>query len=314
MTNEHLTPVKNVENNSRTEATVDSSTLDYDSLSKDEARKILTPSAFQINPVLFGAPLAAPSKRAFALLIDFILIGILSDAPGELLAILISLTLIQLGSKKRAKLQGKKRGKRKAFMQWVGVATLAIVLLSVASENFLSESNENSIASTQPASSEEKSTISNTREAESNDTKAVSNANDAKPESKGSDNEEEGLFLTGFNWLKDSIKELGLSFGWAALYFTLATAVLNGQTLGKRIVSIRVLQLDGTPLSVWDSFGRYGGYAAGLATGFLGFLQVFWDPNKQAIHDRISSTIVIDVKLANTQNHPAKHAGLRSEK
>ena len=46
---------------------------------------------------------------------------------------------------------------------------------------------------------------------------------------------------------------------------------------------------------MWDSFGRYGGYGAGLATGLLGFLQIYWDPNRQAIHDKISSTIVIDV-------------------
>lgn len=43
----------------------------------------------------------------------------------------------------------------------------------------------------------------------------------------------------------------------------------------------------------WDAFGRFGGYAAGLATGLLGFLQVFWDPNRQALHDRVAGTVVI---------------------
>ena len=88
-----------------------------------------------------------------------------------------------------------------------------------------------------------------------------------------------------------------------SLYFTLFTSLWNGQTPGKKVTGIKVLQLDGTPLSIIDSFGRYGGYAAGLATGFLGFLQVYWDPNRQAIHDKISATVVIDVILAMKSNH-----------
>lgn len=93
---------------------------------------------------------------------------------------------------------------------------------------------------------------------------------------------------------KGIFDDLGLGFGWAALYFTVFTAWWQGKTPGKKLFGIRVLQLDGTPLSVWDSFGRYGGYGAGIATGLLGFLQIYWDPNRQAIHDKISATVVID--------------------
>ena len=96
--------------------------------------------------------------------------------------------------------------------------------------------------------------------------------------------------------IKGIIEDLGLGLGWAALYFSVFTAWWNGKTPGKRLFNIRVLQLDGTPLSMWDSFGRFGGYAAGTATGLLGFLQIFWDPNRQAIHDKISATVVIDEK------------------
>jgi len=99
----------------------------------------------------------------------------------------------------------------------------------------------------------------------------------------------------GLEWLKGIIDDLGLGFGWAAFYFTVLTSIWHGQTPGKKLFKIRVIQLDGTRLSMWDSFGRYGGYGAGLATGLLGFLQIYWDPNRQAIHDKISATIVIDV-------------------
>ena len=99
-------------------------------------------------------------------------------------------------------------------------------------------------------------------------------------------------------WVKGIIEDLGLGFGWATFYFTAFIALGKGQTIGKKLLSIKVLQLDGTPLSLWDSFERYGGYGAGLATGLLGFIQIYWDPNKQAIHDRISATVVIDLKKA----------------
>jgi hypothetical protein len=43
-------------------------------------------------------------------------------------------------------------------------------------------------------------------------------------------------------------------------------------------------------------FGRYGGYAAGLATGGTGFLQVLWDPNRQAVEDKLAHTVVVDLR------------------
>ena len=98
----------------------------------------------------------------------------------------------------------------------------------------------------------------------------------------------------GLAWLQGLVEDLGLGFGWAAFYFTMFTALWYGQTPGKKLFNIRVIQLDGTPLSIWDSFGRYGGYGAGIATGLLGFAQIFWDPNRQAIHDKISATIVVN--------------------
>ena len=96
--------------------------------------------------------------------------------------------------------------------------------------------------------------------------------------------------------LENLTEELGLGLGWAAFYFSVFTAWWKGQTPGKKLLGMQVIKLDNTPLNLWESFGRYGGYAAGLATGLMGFLQVFWDPNRQAIHDKISETLVIDLR------------------
>lgn len=97
-------------------------------------------------------------------------------------------------------------------------------------------------------------------------------------------------------WVKGIMSDLGLSLGWAALYFSVFTAWWRGQTIGKRIVGIEVVKLDGNYPSLWESFGRYGGYGAGFATGLLGFLQIYWDPNRQAIQDKISETLVLRLK------------------
>lgn len=101
-----------------------------------------------------------------------------------------------------------------------------------------------------------------------------------------------GLFERLENW----VEELGLGLGWAAFYFSIFTAWWKGQTPGKKLLGMKVIKLDNQPLNLWESFGRYGGYAAGLATGLSGFLQVFWDPNRQAIQDKISETLVIDLR------------------
>ena len=95
------------------------------------------------------------------------------------------------------------------------------------------------------------------------------------------------------DWAKGLLDDLGIGLGWLALYFTVFPAWWNGQTPGKKLLGIRVVQLDGTPITLWEAFERCGGYGAGVATGLLGFIQVWWDPNRQAIHDKIAETVVI---------------------
>ncbi|HEX2203315.1 MAG TPA: RDD family protein [Longimicrobium sp.] len=92
------------------------------------------------------------------------------------------------------------------------------------------------------------------------------------------------------------LNDLGLGFGWTGLYFTAFTALWKGQTPGKRLLGIRVVRLNGQPVTLWAAFERFGGYAAGLFTGLLGFAQVYWDRNRQAIHDKITETVVVREK------------------
>ena len=94
-------------------------------------------------------------------------------------------------------------------------------------------------------------------------------------------------------WFSDRIDSLGFGLGWWTMYFTILMPWMHGQTPGKRALGIRVVRLDGKPVSWWHAFERAGGYAAGLATGTLGFAQIYWDPNRQGIHDKVAGTVVI---------------------
>ena len=96
-----------------------------------------------------------------------------------------------------------------------------------------------------------------------------------------------------FALLREVFGQLGSAFGVWTLYFTVATVVLRGRTVGKLVARIRVVRLDGLPLTWLPSLERAGGYAAGLATGLMGFMRVFWDRNRQCVHDRIVGTVVI---------------------
>jgi len=357
--------------------------VDISELSAEETKHFLTPFAFRMDKSLFGLPLASPTKRAIALLIDLGLIALLSGITGVVLAFAIAITLYRLGSKQRAQARGKIKGaKRRAFMRFIGALVLFIILLDtlpklltfagIESKNAVINVEDNPISfkSSVALTGFAVSTMSTIADSDCKQLECWKNElrpiviNMAKIKANGivdaKSEEVTGIFikisektklnsvgqaeliefmltvyqleLTTFSpeiaieqasqllaeeqkpaknsykqeapnkpiysvieLIKGIIIDLGLGFGWATFYFTVFIALGHGQTIGKKVLGIKVLQLDGTPLSLWDSFGRYGGYGAGIATGLLGFIQIYWDPNRQAIHDKISATIVIDV-------------------
>jgi len=58
-------------------------------------------------------------------------------------------------------------------------------------------------------------------------------------------------------------------------------------------MGIRVIRLDARPVGWWLAFERFGSYFASFSTGLLGFAQIFWDRNRQALHDKAVETVVI---------------------
>jgi hypothetical protein len=102
--------------------------------------------------------------------------------------------------------------------------------------------------------------------------------------------------IVGF--VRSIADDLGIGFGWSAVYFTSFVALWRGYTPGKRLLGIRIVRLDGKPIGWWRAFERFGGYAASVSTGLLGFLQILWDRNRQALHDKAAETVVIRTRGA----------------
>lgn len=78
-------------------------------------------------------------------------------------------------------------------------------------------------------------------------------------------------------------------------YFALANYFTNGRTVGKALLRIRVVSLYHKKIGLWHCIERSLGYVASTLEASLGFFQVFWNPNRMALHDRIAETIVVSI-------------------
>lgn len=233
-----------------------------ETITEKETREKITPYAFKVDATLLGVPLSSPSRRGFALLIDLIIVSLLSVLPGDLLALMLTGLSVSAMRKSWQQSVSKKGGY--IYMSLAALCILAaLAIFTQRLDDLVDPPDQVSVQVL------------------------------AEEESQGETGIQHEPDFSIVAWVIGSVQDLGLSFGWAALYFSVMLSRYKGQTIGKRILGIRVIRLDGNPLSLWNSFERYGGYGAGIATGLLGFIQIYWDPNRQAIHDKISGTVVI---------------------
>jgi uncharacterized RDD family membrane protein YckC len=71
-------------------------------------------------------------------------------------------------------------------------------------------------------------------------------------------------------------------------------AGLRGQTLGKWATGLRVVRMDGMPLTFLSSLLRHVvGYTISLLTLGLGFLLAVFNAHGRALHDIIAGTVVV---------------------
>jgi uncharacterized RDD family membrane protein YckC len=68
----------------------------------------------------------------------------------------------------------------------------------------------------------------------------------------------------------------------------------TGQTLGKRAMSIKVIDVaNGAPIGVGRAIGRHFSKVLSAIPCGLGYLWMLWDPSKQTWHDKIVRSYVV---------------------
>ncbi len=255
--------------------------------------RVVRAEALAVAPEVLGRPLAAPWRRLAAMGIDVVAVGLLSLLSTPFLALGTGFLLFfLLGNRADVPLAMKP-------LRWIcrgaGLALIAVALLSLGHVSSVQSRDLNLEALTgrakSPALTETvpvrpDASMSELRTANERLRRQVEALKEAHHE----------LERAGGSWLyqlKTFSGTLGVTFGWSGIYFTLAAGLWRGRTLGKFLLRIRVRKLDGGPLTFFDAFIRHGGYVAAVAMGMMGFLKLLWDPNRQAVEDRIAGTVVL---------------------
>lgn len=82
--------------------------------------------------------------------------------------------------------------------------------------------------------------------------------------------------------------------GIVITYFATCESSRWQGTLGKLALGIRVTDLDGNRISFARALGRYLAKFLSVLTLGIGFLMVAWTQRKQALHDMVCSTLVLN--------------------
>jgi hypothetical protein len=274
------------------------------------------PEALNVTPDLLGVPLAPHRRRAFAMGIDAIVVALLSSSSS----LWIAASLAGLAFEWRRRV----RTGQRVFSTWFAIAGTVLVIAGVQEGAQWIERWANPTAAAARAKAE--AAADNDEETSAQVEQAREAAIRLLPASAASAVDSAGKLDVALarrlaaderriealqqeladarkprplRWRDEIARrahQLGTGVGWALAYFTLLPFWWKGQTVGKRLMGLRIVELTGKPLTLLTTFGRYGGYAAGMATGGIGFLQVLWDENRQAVQDKIAHTVVVDLR------------------
>lgn len=80
----------------------------------------------------------------------------------------------------------------------------------------------------------------------------------------------------------------------AAAYYTLSESSRQQATLGKRAVGIKVVDLHGQRLTWGHAIGRWCAASLSYLSMYIGFAMAGFTARKQALHDMVASTLVVD--------------------
>jgi uncharacterized RDD family membrane protein YckC len=89
---------------------------------------------------------------------------------------------------------------------------------------------------------------------------------------------------------------LGYAISW--LYSALLESGPKQATLGKRLLDLKVTNMEGGRINFGQATGRHFGKYLSMIIIFIGFLMMLWDRKKQTLHDKLAGTLVLDTEKA----------------
>lgn len=98
----------------------------------------------------------------------------------------------------------------------------------------------------------------------------------------------EALYEIGMTQLTSTV-----SFFLLAVYNVYMWVNFEGATIGKKIMKLKIISSDNTPITYKTAIIRYLSTCISAIVFGLGYLNVFWDEKRQSWHDKIARTFVI---------------------
>jgi uncharacterized RDD family membrane protein YckC len=118
----------------------------------------------------------------------------------------------------------------------------------------------------------------------------------------------DGVIFTILSFiLKAAIGTAGTFVGIviAIAYFSYFEGSASGQTIGKKLVGIRVIDFNtGGSIGYGRAAVRYVARILSAIAIFIGYLWMIWDPEKQTWHDKLSSSVVVPVSAYPVEKWP----------
>jgi uncharacterized RDD family membrane protein YckC len=239
-------------------------------------QRVLTADPLAVHPALVGRPLAPPARRAFAFGLDVALILL----PSLLVSVAVAGLALRLTEPAgfRALIQMLRGGPQADAEAERLLGDVGPLLLRVDAPGLPPE------AAAAFARGDRAAGVRALREVELFFTLRLDGDAEERPRP--------GQVVVPVERLIPAYARGAALFGVPALYFTLLTSG-GRRTVGKRLLGLRVVRLDGRPLRLWESFERFGGLFAVPGTLGLGLLELWRDPNRRLAHDRGAETVVL---------------------
>lgn len=259
---------------------------------KPAGRRVIA-ETLAVAPEVLNLPLAEPWRRLAAIAVDVTVVALLSLLATPILGLATgALVMVLLGSRREVPVAMK-------AVRWIlrGFGAV-IVLLSVLALGHVSSVQSRALNLDVLTGRTESAALKETVFVSPNPSAAELRAANARLQQQVEDlkkefREQQAAGSSLLYRAKAFTGALGVTFGWSGIYFTLIVGAWNGRSLGKFLFRVRVVKINGQPLTFFDAFVRQGGYIAGVAMGMIGFLKILWDPNRQTVEDRIAATVVV---------------------